>query len=290
MTGRGTGAAADERVRVEVELSTVNRKQLDFSISMPRWLQSFESGIQSVLKEGMSRGRISGEIRVTWSSDAQASGICVDGALAASYIRAIRTAAGQCGLTDNLQASLLVELPEVIRFERRGADVDAVWPVLENALREAMAGLLNMRRTEGGVLADDLLARLQVLLEKVDCIEDYAPQVAEDYRKALCQRLETLQIGENLLDDERVLKEVALFADRSDITEELVRLRSHLAQGMETLRGGGVVGRTLDFLVQEMGREINTIGSKANNGDITKLVISSKTELERIREQVQNLE
>jgi uncharacterized protein (TIGR00255 family) len=175
-------------------------------------------------------------------------------------------------------------------FEHRATDIEALWPVLEKALAAALSKLLAMRKKEGATLGRDLRARLKNLAVLAREIGTRVPAVAATYRENLMKRIAAALPGTELAADERVLKEIALFADRSDVTEEQVRLDSHLKQAEELLKAGGVVGRTLDFLVQEMGREINTIGSKANDGEITRRVIAFKTELERIREQVQNIE
>ena len=290
MTGRGTGAAAGRLARVEVELSSVNRKQLDVDIGLPRFLASFESRLQARLQARLTRGRITGEIRVTWAEAAQVSGVRIDLGLARTNVAALRAAAGKLGLPDDLKASTLVELPGVVAFEHGEKDVAALWPAVERALEAALAKLQAMRRKEGAALGRDLRARLQGLEKLAAAIGVRAPAVAATHRAHLLKRIGEALPGADLAGDERVLKEIALFADKADVTEELVRLGSHLAQAAALLKAGGVVGRTLDFLVQEMGREINTVGSKANDGDIARRVIAFKTELERIREQVQNIE
>lgn len=290
MTGRGTGAAAGRCARVEAELSSVNRKQLDVNVVLPRGLAAFESQVQSMIGRALSRGRIVGEIRVTWTPSAQAAGVKVDAGLARAQIAALRAAAKKLGLPDDWKASALLALPEVVGFAHRPADQAALWPLAAKALSAALAGLQNMRRKEGAALGRDLRARLQELRKLAAKIKARAPGVAAAYRARLRQRIAAALPGADLATDERLLKEIALFADKADITEELVRLDSHLDQAAGLLRTGGVVGRALDFLVQEIGREINTIGAKANDGAIVRQVIAFKAGLERIREQVQNIE
>lgn len=290
MTGRGAGAATGSLARVEAELSSVNRKTLDIAVNLPRFLSSFEAPVQHQIRQALSRGRITGEIRVAWSPRAQAASVRVDEALARAHLAALRAAARRLRLPDNLQAADLLNLPDVLVLEHRSADVARLGPLLTKALAAALRNLQVMRRREGAALGRDLRRRFSALAAVTARIEARAPRVADAYRRALLDRLRDVLPGQPLAGDDRLLKEIALFADRADITEELVRLRSHLAQARGLLRTGGVAGRTLDFLVQEMGREINTIGSKANDGDITRRVIAFKTELERIREQVQNIE
>lgn len=290
MTGRGAGRAADKLARVEVELSSVNRKQLDVAVGVPRALASFEPRILARIQQAVSRGRIGGEIRVSWTSKAQAAAVRVDEGLARAGVAALRATARKLGMADDLGASALLALPEVVLFERASADVEALWPLAEKALDAALGDLQAMRRREGAALARDLRGRLKTLAGLAGEIASLAPAAAAAYREQLLRRVGPLLPEGDWAGDERILKEVVLFADRSDVTEELVRLDSHMAQAGGLLKTGGVVGRTLDFLVQEMGREINTVGSKANHGGITERVVVFKAELERMREQAQNIE
>ena len=290
MTGRGTGTASNARARVEVELSSVNRKQLDVAVGLPRYMASFESRIQEKVQTWISRGRVAGEIRVAWTDQAQAGAVRIDDGLAKALVDALRAAAKKLGLPDDLKASALLALPDVMAFERSTEDIEALWPAVDRALEEALRGLRAMRRKEGSALAKDLRARLKLLAGMAREIRAQAPAAAETYRENLLKRIGGLMPGRNLAEDERVLREIALFADRADVTEEIVRLESHLAQANDLLKTDGVAGRALDFLIQEMGRELNTIGSKANSGEVTRRVIAFKAELERIREQAQNVE
>ena len=271
-------------------MSSVNRKQLDVAVGLPRYMASFESRVQEKIQAWISRGRVAGEIRVAWAEQAQAGAVRIDEGLAHALVEALREAARKLGLPDDLKASALLSLPDVVGFERRAEDVEALWPVVDRALEEALKGLRAMRRKEGAALAKDLRARLRLLSGMAREIRGHAPGAAEAYRENLLKRVGGLMPGRNLAEDDRVLKEIALFADRADVTEEIVRLESHLEQAGDLLKTGGVAGRALDFLVQEMGREINTVGSKANSGEVTRCVIAFKAELERIREQAQNVE
>ena len=290
MTGRGAGAAAGRLGRVEVELSSVNRKQLDIDVGLPRGLASFAARVQARLQARLSRGRVTGELRVTWAAAAQAAGARVDLGLAQAHVAALRAAAKKLGLPDDLKASALLALPGLVTLEHGEQDLEALWPVAERALDAALAKLQAMRRREGAALGRDLRARVAALRRLAAEIGARAPAVAAAYRANLQQRIAEALPGADLAGDERLLKEVALFADKADITEELVRLASHLDQAGGLLRAGGVVGRALDFLAQELGREINTVGSKANDGEITRRVVAFKAGLEQFREQVQNIE
>lgn len=290
MTGRGTGAAAGRLARVEVELSSVNRKQFDVDVGLPRFLSAYESTVQEKIRRAVSRGRVTGEIRVAWTGTAQAAGVRVDAGLAKAAVTALRAAAKKLGLPDDLRASALLALPGIVAFEPGGRDLAALGPTVAKALDAALAKLKAMRKKEGTALGRDLRARLAVLRNETAEIAARAPGVAGVYRANLLQRIAEALPGMDLAEDERLLREVALFADKTDVVEELVRLDSHFRQAEDLLKAGGVVGRTLDFLVQEMGREINTIGSKANDGEIARRVVACKAELERFREQVQNIE
>jgi len=290
MTGRGVGAAAGRLARVEVELSSVNRKQLDVDVGLPRFLAAYESRVLETVQGRLSRGRITGEIRVTWAEAAQAAGAKVDLGLARATVGALRAAAKKLGLPDDLQASDLLSLPGLVALEHGKRDLDALWPTVRQALEAALAKLQAMRKKEGAVLGRDLRMRLGILRKLANEIAARAPAVVAAYRANLLKRIAAALPGSDLAADERLLKEVALFADKADVAEELVRLDSHFRQAADLLKRGGVVGRALDFLVQEMGREINTIGSKANDGEIARRVVAAKAELERFREQVQNVE
>ncbi len=290
MTGRGAGRAAGRLARVEVELSSVNRKQLDVDVGLPRFLAAQEARVQERIRRRLSRGRVTGEIRVAWTEAAQAAGAQVDLGLARATVAALRGAAKKLGLPDDLKASALLALPGLVTNTHAEREQEGLWPVVARALDAALAKLQAMRRAEGAALARDLQARLKTLRRLAGEIAARAPGVAAAYRRNLLKRIGAALPGRELAGDERLLKEIALFADKVDITEELVRLDSHLAQAASLVKAGGVAGRTLDFLVQEMGREINTVGAKANDGEITRRVVAAKTELERIREQVQNIE
>ena len=290
MTGRGAAAAAGRLARVEVELSSVNRKQLDVDVGLPRFLAAYESRVLETVQGRLSRGRITGEIRVTWAEAAQAAGAKVDLGLARAAVGALRAAARKLDVPDDLKASDLLALPGLVSFAHGERDLEALWPTVRQALEAALAKLQAMRKKEGAALGRDLRARLGTLRKLVGEIAARAPGVVETYRANLLKRIAAALPGSDLAADERLLREVALFADKADVAEELVRLDSHFRQAADALKAGGVVGRALDFLVQEMGREINTIGSKANDAEIARRVVAAKAELERFREQVQNVE
>ena len=289
MTGYGCGEASAGGIKLDVELSSVNRKQFDVRVSLPRALASLESRIREVVHNSISRGHVTGIVRIGLSSSTRAKGVAVDTALAAAYIRDLRRAACELGLQDDLTARSLTYLQDVIQHEDVLEDTAKIWRLARKALKSALEQLTEMRRTEGAVLEKDMRQRLGALGNRAARIRKLAPNVTAKYRTALRRRLKSAEI--DLKDfDERVLKELAIFADRSDISEELVRLESHFEHAAKLMSSGKPSGRGLDFLCQEMFREINTIGSKASDKSISRHVIEFKTELESLREQVQNVE
>lgn len=290
MTGFGAGSARAKGVCVSIELSSVNRKQLEVVLRLPQQLVSFEPQLQKIVQNALSRGRVSGT--VTLELPAGETSVTVDQKRAEAIVEKLRSSAKELKLEDDLNASMLLRIPNLLTFQTsENFDVtDGVgFQCLEKALNAALKKLLEMRVKEGRELADDLKGRLDALETMLEQIKLVAPGVLSKHRKKLFQGLEKLGI-ENLSSDERVLKEIALFGEKSDITEEITRLTSHIKQFRARLRSAEPVGRELDFLVQEFLREINTVGSKANDLEITQQVVAFKTELERIREQVQNVE
>ncbi len=288
MTGFGDGTATVGGTRVAIEISSVNRKQLDINISLPRTLGALDARVQGLVRQEFSRGRISGIVRVE-TADGSVGTVKIDSKLAAQYVDGIRAVAKKLKLVDDLGATTLARLPGLVSVEQDDLDADHVSTVVDEAMDKALRGLAKMRVAEGKALATDLRERLALLEEGMKEIKIRSVSVVGSYRAKLFQRLKEAGL-DDLAADERIVKEIALFADRCDISEELTRLKSHLMQARKLLRSTEPVGRTLDFLCQELFREINTVGSKANEVEITRQVVAFKTELERIREQVQNVE
>jgi uncharacterized protein (TIGR00255 family) len=289
MTGYGRGQATADGLRVTVELSSVNRRQLDLHINLPRSLSILEARIAEDVHQAVHRGRITGEVNVAESSQLRRKSIRVDEDLAEAYLDALRATARKFKLEDDFSGTLLLQLPDVVHYEQIEEDVDRIWPVLQKALLKALRELVRMRNREGKALQQDLEARLGRLGELVEEIRGEAPKVTGRYRTALRERVARAGV-EMPVDDDRLLREIVLFADRSDIAEELTRLESHMKQARKLMRSREATGKSLDFLAQEMFREINTIASKGNDSAIVRRVVTFKAELERFREQVQNIE
>lgn len=288
MTGFGRGEAVIDGVVWRVEVSSVNRKQLEILVQLPRELAELEAALRGRIAERLSRGRLQAAFSVDRGSSSNAQ-LRVDEALAEQYAAAFGRLAARLGLAAGVTAADAVRWPGVFNLEQTAWDATQAQPWLERALDEALAQLMAMRTAEGAHLKADIEARLGALEGMLREADGLAPQVTTRLREALRQRLE--EAGLPLpLEDERLLKEMALYADRCDISEEITRAASHVSQFRGYLESGEAVGRALDFLSQELFREFNTMGSKANHAPLAQLVVRAKTELEKIREQVQNIE
>ena len=289
MTGHGRGMASSNGVKVEVELSSVNRKQMDVSVSLPRSLTALDPLVYEEIHKALSRGRITGEVVIRLSTRARQKAVCVDDALAETYLAELRKAAKRLKLKDDFSGSLLLNLPDVLRYEQPTDAAEKAWPIVSKALKSALKALIRMRTHEGSALQKDIERRFDHIMAALERIKKQAPNVTEYYREKLQSRLKAAGFTMET-SDERLLRELALFADRSDIAEEVTRLDSHIKQARQLMQSEEPVGRSLDFLAQEMFRELNTMGSKANESGILRDVVELKAELERIREQVQNIE
>jgi uncharacterized protein (TIGR00255 family) len=287
MTGYGRGECAREGFKFTVELNSINRKQSDIAINLPKELVELEPRIRDEINAHLSRGRINAV--VAYHRSAAEERVELDEALAQAYLKAIQKLQRKTKLNGSITLDTILRAPGVLKLAESALDADAMWSSVEVALKKALAQLVKMREKEGKFLAADLSKRLEVLAAGLAAIRQAAPDTVKRYRDQLRARVK--EAGLNVpLDDERLTKEVVLFADRCDISEEITRLDSHLQQFRDCLKSGEPVGRTLDFLAQEMNREINTIGSKANAAEISQHVVKMKAELEKIREQVQNIE
>lgn len=288
MTGYGRGEADHGGTKISVELNSVNRKQSDIVMNLPRDLMELEPRIRQTINEKISRGRMN--VLVTLQESANGGRqLALDTGLARSYHEAMLTLQKELSAPGEITIGTILQAPGVMRSPEHSIEAAAAWPVLEQALAAALAELIKMREREGKHLAKDLIHRLKVLRQEIKEVRALYPEVVKKYRNALLERIE--KAGLDLpIEDERLLKEIAFFADRSDISEELTRLESHLAQFAHHLRKNEPVGRTLEFITQEIFRELNTLGAKSNDAAISQHVVACKSELEKIREQIQNLE
>lgn len=289
MTGFGRGEAVDERYKITVELKSVNNRYLEVALHSPRLMLPLEHTIKSKIAKVAERGKVDVYIQVEIVGECLST-VNVDLALSAAYMRAAEQVSEAMERPNDMTVSRILSLPGVLSMEKAEDDMDEVALVLDEALDAALAAFVAMRGLEGERLAKDLLARRDTVCGLVAKIESLAENVAQDYQVRLTARISELLDGTAPVDEARLANEVAYFADHACINEELVRLQSHLKQLGDLLAGNVACGRKLDFLLQEINREVNTIGSKANYLEISQLVIETKSELEKIREQVQNLE
>ncbi len=290
MTGCGRAElAGGDGLRVAVELQSVNHRQFEARIDLPDGLSAIEAELRKKIHARIARGSVLCRVRLDASVAARRKSACVDLDLARTLVERLRQAGRKLNLRDDLGLSALLALPDLVRVAPAVEQARRLGVLALKCADQALARLLQRRALEGRELARDLGARLRVLDGLVGQIAARAPLVADRYRQALRKRLSGAGVSFRV-DDERLVRELALFADRCDITEELTRLRSHLKQARDCLLDDAPGGRTLDFLAQEMLREASTIAAKANDAEVVGLVIKSKTELERIREQSQNVE
>ena len=290
MTGYGCGECVSKGAKIFVELSSVNRRQVEVALSLPSEIEALEPELRKILLASVSRGRVSGRVILERPAGKANRDIIINEAQATVYKTALRKLAGEIKINNDISLESLLRLPGVLETVDKRISSSSLLPALKKAFKQALSQLQLMRYKEGEYLRKDLTKRLAGLIALSKKISKQAPKVIVMHRKRLMERLAKADIQEQDISDERFLREVVYFTDRSDITEELTRLDSHFMQMQGCLRENEPVGRKLDFLAQEMFREINTIGSKANDSEIAKEVVAIKTELEKIREQVQNVE
>ena len=291
MTGYGRGEFTAEDRKFTVEMRSVNHRYNDITVKLPRFLISLEDRIKKKTAENVFRGKT--DIYISFETlSSEDVEVKLDEALAAAYaekLKHLREIIGVPQADDGRILELTARFPDVITVEKAQKEQEVLWEILLPALEDAVSRFLAMRETEGENLKQDILQKGEKIRALVAGVKERAPLVVEEYREKLNRRLEDI-LGNVEVDPQRVAQEVAVFADRGCIDEEITRLESHLIQLDGILREGGQVGRKLDFLVQEMNRESNTIASKANDVQIVQATIALKSEIEKIREQVQNLE
>ncbi len=288
MTGFGRGEYSRDGKEFTVEIKTVNHRYSDIFVKMPRQIGFLEDRVRELVGKAISRGKI--DVFITYYNHSEDSKhVVFDEGLAKAYVSAVEALRDKFSLADDISVSLISKYPDVLRVEQAEDDEDLLWSMLKEAVDNAVASLIHMRGIEGEGLKNVLLERADIIENVIGEIAKRAPEVPKEYKAKLNARIKEL-LEQQVVDESRIAVEVALFADRCSIDEELVRLGSHFGQMRQILSMDQPVGRKLDFLVQEMNREINTIGSKANDLNITRLVVDIKSEIEKIREQIQNIE
>ena len=288
MTGYGRGETDYSGTKFSVELNSVNRKQSDIVVNLPRDLAALEPRIRQTINESISRGRTN--VVLSYHNGSSGSRkLALDVDLARSYHDAMRALQKELNAPGEISIGAVLQAPGVLRAPEEAFDANVAWPAIERALRAALTELIKMREHEGKHLAKDLIQRLKEMRKQLKEIRALHPDVVKKYRTVLLERIQKAGLPIST-DDERLMKEVTFFADRADVSEELTRVESHLAQFAHHLRRHEPVGRTLEFITQEIFRELNTLGAKANDAAISQRVVLCKAELEKIREQIQNLE
>lgn len=288
MTGFGRCELSEGERKVSVEIKTVNHRYLDVAMKMPKKLNFFDSAIRTVLKEYLQRGKV--DVFVTYEDLSESNvSLVYNQKVAEQYVKYFRQMEEQFGLENDMKVSVLARCPEVLVMEEQQEDEEEIWQLLEKAVRGACEKVVETRVREGEALKCDLLAKLDEMLRMTAFIEERSPQIMAEYRQKLETKVQDL-LTDAQTDESRIAMEVTLFADKICVDEEIVRLRSHVEATKAALESGGSVGRKLDFIAQEMNREANTTLSKANDLEISNCAIDLKTEIEKVREQIQNIE
>lgn len=288
MTGFGRCEVSDDYRKISVELKSVNHRYFDVNIKMPKKLNFFEAQIRTLLKEYIQRGKVDVYITYEDLSDTNVT-VRYNQGIAKEYLNYLRQMAQEFQLEDDIRVSTLSRYPEVFSMEEQPMDETEIWSVLEKALRQALDQFVSARTAEGERLREDLTSKLNHMLSNVDKVEARAPQIVAEYRQKIEAKVAEL-LGDVQLDESRISSEIVLFADKICTDEETVRLRSHIRSMLDTLSLDEGIGRKLDFIAQEMNREANTILSKANDLETSAIAIELKTEIEKVREQIQNVE
>lgn len=288
MTGYGGAKGSAEGLSVSIELKSVNNRYLDVSVKLPRTMLFAEEPIKAAVGRHISRGKVDVFVTVDQSASDDME-VRVNEPLLKGYIEALSSAAEKFGLQNDMTVMSLCRLPDVLSTDRREIDSSALMTGITEILERALTEYDAMRLREGEKLRDDVLARLETISRLTGVVEENAPKTVAEYRARLEQKLQEVLTTANI-DESRVLTEAAIFADKIAVDEETVRLRSHISQLRGLTNGESPAGRKMDFLIQELNREANTIGSKCQNADIAHVVVELKAEIEKIREQIQNVE
>lgn len=288
MTGFGRCEVVEADRKFTVEMKSVNHRYLDVNIKMPKKLNFFESAIRNLLKKYIQRGKV--DVFITYD-DFTENNVCIkyNKDIAAEYMQYLKQMAEDFSLDNDVRVSTLSRYPEVLSMEEQTSDEAQIWKTLEKALCGAAEGFVESRIKEGENLLRDLVGKLDAMMENIRFVEERSPEIIREYRNKLEEKIKDL-LGDVKVDENRLLMEVTIFADKACVDEEIVRLKSHIETTKQALLEGGGIGRKLDFIAQEMNREANTILSKANDLATSNKAIELKTEIEKVREQIQNIE
>ncbi len=289
MTGFGRGEYKDDNYHFLVECKTINHKYADINIRLPRKLSFLEEKSRILIKDYVKRGRVDLYIKLDLLGSEDVN-LKFDEELATQYVSILNQIKDKFDIVNDISVMNIAKFPDIIKTEEKEDDEDKLWSMLKVALEDALVKLRDMRFEEGKKLSEDIQNRCNLLKNYIEDIEKYSYNVVNDYKEKLQNRINDILQDISIIDENRLAQEVAIYADKSSITEEIVRFKSHIEQLKNTVLKNESTGRKIDFLIQEMNRETNTIGSKSSDLNITNLVIEVKSELEKIREQIQNIE
>ncbi len=288
MTGFGRGHRVLNGRDITVEIRAVNHRYYEFSARIPRSLGFIEEKLKSMLQGSISRGKVEVSVLVC-NTEAADEKITINREIVREYVDALRSVREEFGLNDDLSLSNILRIPDAFTVVKTETDEEQMWQDIRSAAEEALERFISMRGAEGARMKQDIAARLDRIEQWVGIVEQRSPVIVEEYRKRLYDKLCEVLNSTNI-DESRILTEAGIFSEKTAVDEETVRLRSHIAQFRSMLELSEPVGRKLDFLVQEMNRETNTIGSKVQDIEVTRIVVDQKSEIEKIREQIQNIE
>jgi len=289
MTGFGRGEYKNDNYHFTVECRTINHKYVDINIRLPRKISFLEDKIRNVVKDYIKRGRVDLYIKLDLIGSEDVN-LKFDEKLASEYVNILNNIKDTFKLQDDITVMNIAKFPDIIKSEEKEEDEDLLWSMLREALADCLVKLKDMRVEEGSKLAKDIDMRCDLLKDYIEQIENYSYNVVNEYKEKLNNRINEILENPSLVDENRLAQEVAIYADKCSITEEIVRFKSHITQLKKSIHKDESIGRKIDFLIQEMNRETNTIGSKSSDLNITNLVVEVKSELEKIREQIQNIE
>lgn len=289
MTGFGRGEYKDDNYNFLIECKTINHKYSDINIRLPRKVSFLEEKSRNLVKDYVKRGRVDLYIKLDVLASEDVN-LKFDEQLANQYVQILRQMKDKFDLLDDISVMNVAKFSDIIKPQEKEEDEELLWSMLKRALEIALTNLKQMRIEEGQKLSEDVIMRCDLLKNYIEEIEKYSYNVVIDYKEKLNNRISEILENPSIIDENRLAQEVAIYADKSSITEEIVRFKSHIEQLKNTIIKNESIGRKIDFLIQEMNRETNTIGSKSSDLNITNLVVEVKSELEKIREQIQNIE
>ena len=288
MTGFGRACKEIDGYMITVEIKSVNHRYFEFSCRCPRQYGFIDDKIKSFINSKVARGKIECFVGIE-ALNTESADVVVNNTLAGAYVKALKELSDNYGLKEDFGASTVARFPDVLIVRKSEEDENKIWHLVKTVADEAVEKFIEMRKVEGKRMYDDVYSRSQFILDTVSFIEERSPQTVKEYNDKLVERVHEL-LGDVSLDESRLLQEVAIYADKVAVAEETVRLRSHISQLRDFISSDEAVGSKLDFLIQEINRETNTIGSKCNDVEIARKVVDVKAEIEKIREQIQNIE